>query len=126
MGESWNEGFWGTRPGGTQKMLVLRNPISTLKSAWRLESGALSSNRGPRRLPEPWAFSGTNPRNAAQPLVDERVGLKSSTEIRSLEPDNCLTRYRSTLSSTQMLPDSCAMVKTNLSWVSENPTGGIQ
>jgi hypothetical protein len=29
MGESWNEGFWGTRPGGTQKMLVLRNPIST-------------------------------------------------------------------------------------------------
>ena len=32
---------------------------------------------------------------------------------------------RSTLSSTQMLPDSSAMVITSLSWVSESPTDGI-
>jgi hypothetical protein len=32
---------------------------------------------------------------------------------------------RSTLSSTQMLPDSSAMVITSLSWVSESPTGGM-
>ena len=31
----------------------------------------------------------------------------------------------STLSSTQMLPDSSSMVNTSLSWVSESPTGGI-
>ncbi len=33
--------------------------------------------------------------------------------------------YRFTLSSTQMLPNSSAMVNTSLSWVSESPTGGI-
>jgi hypothetical protein len=36
-----------------------------------------------------------------------------------------LLAYRSTLSSTQILPDSSAMVITSLSWVSESPTGGI-
>jgi hypothetical protein len=30
-----------------------------------------------------------------------------------------------TLSSTQMLPDSCAVVNTSLSWVSESPTKGM-
>jgi hypothetical protein len=35
-------------------------------------------------------------------------------------------RYRSTLSSSQILPDSSAMVNTSLSWVSENPTVGIE
>jgi len=33
--------------------------------------------------------------------------------------------YRSTFSSSQMPPDSSAMVNTSLSWVSESPTGGI-
>jgi hypothetical protein len=33
--------------------------------------------------------------------------------------------YRSTLSSSQMPPDSSAMVNTSLSWVSDIPTGGI-
>ena len=33
--------------------------------------------------------------------------------------------YGPTLSSTQMLPDSCAMVNTSLSWVSESPTKGM-
>jgi hypothetical protein len=33
--------------------------------------------------------------------------------------------YGATLSSTQMLPDSCAMVSTSLSWVSESPAKGM-
>jgi len=33
--------------------------------------------------------------------------------------------YGPTLSSNQMLPDSCAMVNTSLSWVRESPTKGI-
>jgi hypothetical protein len=40
----------------------------------------------------PRAFSGTNPRNAAQPQVDERVGLFSAVEIlpcrKSITQDN--------------------------------------
>jgi hypothetical protein len=50
----------------------------------------------------------------------ERASVKALA-LPALRPRS----YRSTLSSTQMLPDSSAMVKTSLSWVSESPTGGI-
>src|SRR5215469_15736424 len=53
----------------------------------------------------------------------EEVGGKTAPQ----EPCRIVLSWpqRSTLPSTQMLPDSSAMVNTSLSWVSESPTGGI-
>lgn len=74
MGESWNEGFWGTRPGGTHKMLVLRNPISILKASRNVFCGRFDVPGG-----SPLALIGNVSRMQSNGKLDQYTGHQLRT-----------------------------------------------
>jgi hypothetical protein len=68
-----------TLPVQSLKAALILGTISPAKSARRWESRALPPDWGPRRLPVPAAFRGTNPQSDAEPEVSEgATGIMSA------------------------------------------------